>query len=143
MKWYLIWRERNLALTHIDNEFFDVIVLEPPHVILCHVSNVEHIHKILCRPPTITSWVSTFYWLVPVWIKRWPCCRVTFLFKFGRKKSHVSIISPLTMAKAIGRILLLSSSKTARRRVPYTYHTIMFHRPESWACNIETHWYTV
>ena len=24
-----------------------------------------------------------------------------------------------------------------------TYRTIMFHRPKPWACNIETHWYTV
>ncbi|KAL1329620.1 hypothetical protein AAHE18_12G054100 [Arachis hypogaea] len=42
-------------------------------------------------------------------MKRMPCCGVMCYLKFMRKKDHDSVDSNSTRAKAIGRILLLSS----------------------------------
>jgi len=126
-------RKRKKFDTH-SYWFFDGIVLVSPHVIMCNVSNAEHMHRILCRPPTITSWVATIYWLVLFQIKHRPCCGVTCLFKFCRKKSHALVDSLSTTTKAIGRILLLSSCATATRRVPL--YLSYNHVPLTWTTSL-------
>ena len=51
-------------------------------------------------------------------IKHIPCCGVTCVLKFCRKKCQPSIVSPSTMANANGNMLLVPSCATAINNVP-------------------------
>ena len=60
---------------------------------------------------------------------------MTCLYKFLRKKSHASVVSPLTMKKTIGRILLFPSCATVKRRVPL--YLPYNHVPSTWTMTLQ------
>ena len=51
-------------------------------------------------------------------IKHIPCCGVTHVLKFCKKKCHPSTVSPSTMANANGNMLLAPSCEIATNNVP-------------------------
>ena len=102
---------------------------------MCNELNIEHMHRILYRPPTITYWVGTFDWLMSVWNQTHNMFWVTCLFRFWRKNSHALVDSLSTTTKAIKRILLLTSCAIATRRVPL--YLPYNHVPLTWNMDLQ------